>query len=89
MTDPSSKKGKKNCFEIGTPGVKRVFYLFADSESEKNEWVKAIRDTVEKKKAGVDFDKKEVRPACRARTDAICCSCSFDSRNVFSLCVAK
>jgi tRNA A-37 threonylcarbamoyl transferase component Bud32 len=55
----SDRKGKKNCFEIKTPGVKRVFYLFAESEQEKAEWVKALKDTVEKKKAGVDFDKKE------------------------------
>jgi len=55
----SDRKGKKNCFEIRTPGVKRVFYLFAESEAEKAEWMKALKDTVEKKKAGVDFDKKE------------------------------
>jgi serine/threonine protein kinase len=55
----SDRKGKKNCFEIRTPGVKRVFYLFAESEAEKAEWMKALKDTVEKKKAGIDFDKKE------------------------------
>ena len=33
--------------------------MFAESEAEKAEWMKALKDTVEKKKAGVDFDKKE------------------------------
>jgi len=58
VTD-STHKGKKFCFEISTPGVKRVFYLQATNDAEKADWMKVIKDTIEKIKAGVDFDKKE------------------------------
>jgi len=58
VTD-STRKGKKNCFQIATPGVKRIFYLFAESEAEKAEWMAALKTTIEKKKAGVDLQKEQ------------------------------
>eukprot|EP00516_Mucochytrium_quahogii_P005384 CAMPEP_0203747846 /NCGR_PEP_ID=MMETSP0098-20131031/2886_1 /ASSEMBLY_ACC=CAM_ASM_000208 /TAXON_ID=96639 /ORGANISM=" , Strain NY0313808BC1" /LENGTH=115 /DNA_ID=CAMNT_0050636411 /DNA_START=403 /DNA_END=750 /DNA_ORIENTATION=- len=34
------KTNKKNCFEVATP--QEVFFLFADTEKEKDEWIGAI-----------------------------------------------
>jgi hypothetical protein len=37
-----------------------VFYLQATNDAEKADWMKQIKETIDKLKAGVDLDKKEV-----------------------------
>lgn len=40
----SSRKGKANCFEIKTPN--RTFFLCAESEKEREDWIKIIRQNI-------------------------------------------
>eukprot|EP01098_Paradermamoeba_levis_P004393 TRINITY_DN1891_c0_g3_i2.p1 TRINITY_DN1891_c0_g3~~TRINITY_DN1891_c0_g3_i2.p1 ORF type:complete len:225 (+),score=63.20 TRINITY_DN1891_c0_g3_i2:119-793(+) len=50
---PVEYKGKKNCFLIDTP--ERVYYMFADTESERVSWIESVkkeRDRLVGKQAG-------------------------------------
>lgn len=40
----SSRKGKANCFEIKT--ANRTFFLCAESEKERDDWIKVIRQNI-------------------------------------------
>jgi len=41
----NDKKKKKNCFEIGTPN--RIYYLSAETEPERDEWIKAVKESIQ------------------------------------------
>jgi len=44
----TDKKKKKNCFEIGTPN--RTYYLSAETEQERDEWIKRVKESITGKK---------------------------------------
>jgi hypothetical protein len=43
----STRKKKKNCFEVQTPN--RTYYLVADSENEMNNWINIIKQSCSSK----------------------------------------
>jgi serine/threonine protein kinase len=45
-----ANKGKKNCFEVETP--ERVWFLFAETESERDSWVEALNYERERLRGG-------------------------------------
>jgi len=48
----SSRKGKANCFEIKT--TNRIFFLCAESEKDREEWIKIIRQNISGKASEKD-----------------------------------